>query len=144
MELLEELPRKNSIRNLVLSPCNPEDGFENYLFYKILKNESPPYLYHLIPKPLTSHSTRNSENLPLINANHTFFKNTFFPSTIIDWNKLDSYIRCSLSYKVFTKWILEFIGSQPNSIFNVLNSLDLTYLTRLRIDINFVTIFGIH
>ena len=31
LELLEELPRKSSIKNLVSSHCNPEDGFENYL-----------------------------------------------------------------------------------------------------------------
>ena len=125
MELLQELPRKNSTRNLVLSPCNPEDGFENYLFYKIIKNKSPSYLHHLIPKPLTPYSTRNSENLPPIKANHSFLKSTFFPSTIIEWNKLDSNIRCSPSYKLFRKQILEF------NIFNVPNSLDLTYLTRL-------------
>ena len=90
------------------------------LFYKI-KNKSPSYLYHLIPKPLTAYSTHNSENLPSIKANHSFFKNTFFPSTIIEWNKLDSNIRCSPSYKRFRKRILEFIRPQPNSIFNVPN-----------------------
>ena len=47
------------------------------LFYKIIKNESPLYFCHLIPKPLASYSTRNSENLPPIKANHTFFKNFF-------------------------------------------------------------------
>ena len=63
---------------------------------------------------------------------YSFFKNNFFSSTSIDWNKLDSSIRCSASYKVFRKQILEFIRPQPNSIVNVLNSLGLTYLTRLR------------
>ena len=100
------------------------------------KKESPSYLYHLIPKPLTSYSTRNSENLPPIKANHSFFKNTFFPSTIIEWNKLDSNIRCSPSYKLFRKRILEFIRPQPNSIFNIPNSLGLTYLTRLRVGLS--------
>ena len=83
---------------------------------KIIKNESPAYLYHLIPTPLTSYSTHNSENLPLIKAIHSFFKNTFFPVTIIGWNKLDSNIRCSPFYKVFRKRILEFIRPRPNSI----------------------------
>ena len=100
------------------------------------KKESPSYLYHLIPKPLTSYSTRNSENLPPIKANHSFFKNNFFPSTIIEWNKLDSNIHCSPSYKLFRKRILEFIRPQPNSIFNVPNSLGLTYLTRLRVGLS--------
>ena len=101
------------------------------LFCKIIKKEPPSYHYHLIPKPLTSYATRNSENLPPIKANHSFFKNTFFPSTIIEWNKLDSNIRCPPSYKLFRKRIQEFIRLRPNSIFNVPNSLGLTYLTRL-------------
>ena len=60
----------------------------------------------------------------------------FFPSTIIEWNKLDSNICCSPSYKLFRKQILKFIRPQPNSIFNVPNSLGLTYLTRLRVGLS--------
>ena len=48
------------------------------------------YLYHLIPKPLTACSTRNSKDLLSIKAKHSFFKSTFFPSCITEWNKLDS------------------------------------------------------
>ena len=73
------------------------------LFYKIIKNESPSYLYYLNPKPLISYSTHNSEKLPSIKANLNFFKNTFFPSSIIKWNKLDSSICCSSSLKPFRK-----------------------------------------
>ena len=69
--------------SLVSSPCNPEDGFENYVFYKIIKNESPSYLYHLIPRLSTSYSTRNFKNLPPIKTTHSFFKNKFVPSTVI-------------------------------------------------------------
>ena len=104
------------------------------LFYKIIKSESPSYLYYL--KAITSYSTTNSENLPPIRTNHSFFKNTFFPFTIIEWNKLDLNIRCSPSYKLFRKLILEFIRTQPNSIFNVCNSLGLTYLTRLHVGLS--------
>ena len=71
--------------------------------------------------------------MPPIKTNHSFFKSTFFPSIIIEWNKLDSNIRCSPSYKLFRKRILELIRPQPNSIFIVPNSLGLTYLTRLRV-----------
>ena len=72
--------------------------------------------------------------MPPIKATHTFFKNTFFPSTIIEWNKLDSNIRCSNSYKFFRKRILEFI--RPNNIFNLPNSLGLTYLTGLLVGLS--------
>ena len=36
-----------------------------------------------------SYRTRQCNKIPAINAKHNFFKNTFFPSTIIEWNKLD-------------------------------------------------------
>ena len=54
-----------------------------------------------------------------------------FPSTIIEWNKLDSNIRCSPSYKLFRKRILDFIRPHPNSIFNVPNFLGSAYRIRL-------------
>ena len=117
------------------------------LFYKIIKNKWPSYFYHIIPKSLTSYSTCNSENLPPIKTNQSFFKNTFLSFTIIEWNKLDSNIRCSRSYKR----ILEFTRPYPNNIFNVRNSLGLTYLTRLHVGLSHfrehkfcVIIFGIH
>ena len=53
--------------------------FENVLsFAKNIKNKSPSYLYHLIPKPSTSYSTQNSKNSSPIKANHSFFKKHFF------------------------------------------------------------------
>ena len=100
------------------------------------KKKSPSYPYHLIPKPLNSYSTRNSENLPPIKGKNSFFKNTFFLSTIIEWSKLDSNVHCSPFYKVCRKWILEFIRPHPNSIFHAWNSLSLTYLIRLRVGLN--------
>ena len=69
--------------------------------------------------------------------NHHFFKNTFFLSTIIEWNKLDLKIRCSPFYKHFRKLIPEFVRPHDgNSVFIVNNSFDLSYLTRLRVGLN--------
>ena len=117
------------------------------VFFKIIKSESLSYLYHLIPKTSTSYF--NSENFPPIKANDSFFKNTFFPSNIIEWNKLDANIRSSPSYKLFKKRIGEFIRTHTNRIFDVPNSLGLTYLTRhvgfsICENKNFVIIFGIY
>ena len=56
------------------------------MFYKIYKNKSPFYLFNLIPEK-TSYATRNVDCIPLIKIKHNFFKNTFFPSAIIEWNK---------------------------------------------------------
>ena len=59
------------------------------LFFKILENENPKYLFSLIPTRRSLYSARNIHNIPLVNTKHDFFKNPFFPSTIIEWNKVD-------------------------------------------------------
>ena len=59
------------------------------LFFKILENENPKYLFSLIPTRRSLYSGRNIHNIPLVNTKHDFFKNPFFPSTIIEWNKVD-------------------------------------------------------
>ena len=59
------------------------------LFFKILENENPKYLFSLIPTRRSLYSTRNIHNIPLVNTKHDFFKSSFFPSTIIEWNKVD-------------------------------------------------------
>ena len=79
-----------AIRGTSKEKLDQELGFESSqsrrlsLLYKILKNELRTYLYHLIPKQLTSYFTRNSENLSPIKANHSFSENTFFLSIIIE------------------------------------------------------------
>ena len=35
----------------------------------------------------------NVDGNPLIKIKHNFFKNTFFPSAILEWNKLDPTIQ---------------------------------------------------
>ena len=65
---------------------------------------------------------------------YSFFKNTFFPSTIIEWNKLDPAIRNLTSFNSFKESILKFIGTAPNSIFQCNNPKGIKYLTRLRVN----------
>ena len=101
----------------------------NFL-YKVLKNESPSYLFQNIPNAQRqSHrQTRNSGKIPSIFVKHDYFKNSFFPSTITEWNKLDCYIKNSDSFAIFKKRILEFIRPKPNSIFNIHNPLGIKSL----------------
>ena len=42
-------------------------------FYKVLNNEHPQYLFHLILVRSKLYSTRNALNIPLPNTNHSFF-----------------------------------------------------------------------
>ena len=69
------------------------------LFYKILENENPKYLFSLIPTRRSLYSTRNIHNIPLVNTKHNFFKNSFFPSTIIESNNLDPHLRKSETFR---------------------------------------------
>ena len=84
-------------------------------FYKLSKSEHPHYLFKLIPSRSSSYITRNIHNIPFFKTRHTFLKNCFFPSTIIEWNKLDHNIRNSSSFNIFRKSILKFIRPSANS-----------------------------
>ena len=106
------------------------------LFYKVFKNEHPKYLFHLILVICTSHATRTESNIPLIKTKHNFFKNSFFPSAIIEWNNLDPNLRNSNSISVFKEKILNFIRPSPNSVFDIRNPKGIKLITRLRLDLS--------
>ena len=62
---------------------------------------------------------------------HQFFKNSYFPSTIIEWNKLDSNMRNSETLNIFKSKILKFIRPTANSIFGFHNPIGVKLLSRL-------------
>ena len=70
-------------------------------FYKILKEQSPKYIFNIIPKLTRPYSTRNTNNIPHFKVKYSFLKNTFFPSVIIEWNKLDPEIQNASSLNIF-------------------------------------------
>ena len=100
-------------------------------FYKIFKNERSRYLFNIIPIRNPAYSTRNHVNIPLFKTNHNFFKNSFFPSTIIKWNNLDPNQRNSDTYGTFKNAILKFIRPSPNSVFECHNPQGIKFLKRL-------------
>ena len=105
-------------------------------FYKLVKSEHPHYLFKLIPSRSSSYITRNIHNIPFFKTRHTFLKNCFFPSTIIEWNKLDHNIRNSSSFNIFRKSILKFIRPSANSLFNCHNPKGIKFITRLRLGLS--------
>ena len=82
-----------------------ELGFESFqqrrwyrklcCLFKIINNQSPSFLFPLVPSPNTRYFARNSENTPQLRTNHEFFKSSFFSSAIKEWNNLNPYIRKS-------------------------------------------------
>ena len=73
------------------------------IFDKIYKKKSPFNLFKVIPEKATSYATRNVDGIPLIKIKRNFFKNTFFPSAIVEWNKLDPTIWNSESFHIFKR-----------------------------------------
>ena len=90
-------------------------------FYKILKEQSPKYLFNIIPNLTRPYSTRNTNNIPHFKVKHSFFKNNFFSSVIIEWNKLDPEIQNAPSLNIFKRNILKFIKPTTNNIFDCHN-----------------------
>ena len=91
------------------------------LFYKVLENENPKYLLSFIAIRRSLYSTQNIHNIPLVNTKHKFFKNSFYPLAIIEWNNLGPHLRKSEKFSFFKSNILNFIRPSPNSVYNCHN-----------------------
>ena len=61
-----------------------------------------------------------------------FFKNSFFPSTAIEWNKIDKNIRKLESLNIFEI----FIRPSQNRVYNCHNPKGIKLLTRLRVGLS--------
>ena len=85
--------------------------------FKKVNNQSPRYLFQLVPSLNTRYFSRNSESIPQLRTKHDFLRNSFFPSTIKEWNNLDPQIRKSKSISIFKNNILKFIWPKPNNFY---------------------------
>ena len=107
------------------------------LFYKIFKENKPVYLFNLIPTKNSNYNTfRNTDKIALFYTKHNFFKKYFFPSTVIEWTKLDPNLQSAAPLSVFKNNLLKFIRPSPNSVFSWHNSKAIKYLTRLRLGLS--------
>ena len=60
----------------------------------------------------------------------------FFPSSIVEWDKLSWEVGNSENIRVFKNRFLEFTRSLPDSIFDIYNPYAIMLLTRLRLYLN--------
>ena len=74
----------------------------------------------------------------LFKVRHGFFKNSFFPSTVIGWSKIDKNIPKSESLDIFKKSILELIRSSQNRVYDRHNPKGIKLLARLRVGLSHV------
>ena len=69
-------------------------------FFKIY-NQSPAYLFNIIPYSNISCQTRNAHNVPQYLTKYTFSKVSFFLSTIRKWNRIGFTICNSKTLAIF-------------------------------------------
>ena len=105
-------------------------------FCKLFNSKHPHYLFKLIPSRSSGYVTRSIHNIPYFKTRHTFLKSSLFPSTIIEWNKLDHNkgnsrnIILKLSIGVRDS-IRKFISLYANSFFNSFNPKGIKFVIRL-------------
>ena len=101
------------------------------LHYKYLSIKQPSHNYSLLPQMRNSHRHPNTFN---VFASQTeYSKNSFFPLVINEWNELDPNIRTSSSYNIFRNVLLIFIRPVEWKVFNIIDSLGIKILTRVRL-----------
>ena len=103
-------------------------------FYNIVKGSCPSYLNKFLPCKQRSYNTERSDQFRGFNANTNFFKNSFFPYCVCEWNKLDPSIRNSASISIFKNCLLKFIRPKGHSIYNIFDPTGVKLLTRLRVN----------
>ena len=88
------------------------------MLYKIYKSKSPKNLFKLILEKTHAYTTKNVDNIHCFKIRHNFFKNSFFPSTIIEYNNLDPTLQNSKGFTDLKNSILKIIRPSLSNIFN--------------------------
>ena len=81
-------------------------------------------------------NTRNTDQSETYYCKTDIFKNSFFPYTIIEWNKLDLDVRKSKSYAIFRNTLLKLGRPNQCAIYNINNPVGLKLLTHLRLGLS--------
>ena len=100
-------------------------------FYKLIKTQKPLYLFNLIPPKLNA--LRHPNTYSVMRCRNDYFKNSFIPYVVREWNKLSSEIRNSTSCQQFRKLLLSFIKPTCTSLFSIHHPVGVKLLVRLRL-----------
>ena len=104
-------------------------------FHKIVSTCLPTYLFNLIPQSTHTYQIRTSDNIPTYQCRTDTFKHSFFPWTVVEWNKIHPDIR-NASITVFKKHLLKEIRPDPHPVYNICKPIGLKLLTRLRLGLS--------
>ena len=127
----------NNTKKQVLNLYNNVVGIGNYVVpTKSLKTKVRVIysIYSQLGSPLTLPGTTSIFHC----LKPIFFKkkNSFFPSTIMQWNNLDPNLRNSDTQGTFKNTILKFTRCSAKSVFKCHNSQGIKSLTRLRLGLS--------
>ena len=82
------------------------------------------------------YSIRTTNQIPFFRVKHGFFKSSFLPSAIFEWNNLDYHFRNAPFINVSKQNISKFIRLGPNNAYNVHNPTGQKLLTRPRLGLS--------
>ena len=105
-------------------------------FFQIKTIGLPKYLFDLIPQNNHLYNTLFLEDVTTFYSKTDAFKYSFFPSTILEWNKLDRKIRQSSTLLTFRNSPLKADRPAPKPVYNIHNPNCLRLLTRLRLELS--------
>ena len=99
----------------------------------------------MLPEKQCSYNQDIANLFRKFKINTEYFKISFFPYCINEWNKLGLALRNSLSISIFKKDLLTFILPKMCPVYKIHDPTGLKLLTRLRVNLslNFDTIFWI-
>ena len=101
------------------------------LFYKVVSTKLTAFIYDTIPP--VSQSQRHPNTFNSISCRTEYFKNSFLPYVIGEWNKLNPEIQRCGSYNIFWKSILIFIRPSASRVYIINVAIDIKLITRLRL-----------
>ena len=109
-----------------------------YLFFKIIKHGLPEYLFDLIPQNNHQYNTHTTEDIRTFYCRTDIFKYSYFPVTIMEWNKTDVKLRKSESLPYFRNALLKVGRPTDKPVHNNHNPIGLKLLTRLRLGLSYL------
>ena len=104
-------------------------------FYKIVHGYCPRYLSSLLPPKQFSHDRHRASLYRAFRTNTDYFKNSFFPFCVNEWNKeIGQEIKNSPSIAKFKDSLIDYIRPKSRSVYSVHDPYGLKLLTRLRLN----------
>ena len=95
-------------------------------------------MFDIIHETNHIYNTCSSDNVATFYNRTDVYKYSFFPYTILEWNKLDKNIQQSKTIKSFRNFLLKIGRLTPKPVYNIHNPTGLKLLTMLRLGISHI------